>query len=310
LSGSGDHRAPWHAADFVPDFGATTLGDELGRLDSLIQMPELTVWTEDGPDQLHVSARWLRTTDVVFSLIVEEVVGMRAIAPNADLRWHHVGYWAESLPADIAALEAVGFRKEVWGQDEAGEPLMFAYMVAANGLRVELVQGGDASLTDWASADRKAAVAADLEAGVAPARAEGRPFAHVAGVVEDPEEVALSLERGLGVDWGEPREVVALVVDGDGEERTVSYREIESLGAPRVRLASGPLTDSLGSDERGWDHVAFWSARPEEEAAQLERHGYVRRASADRAAGATESFVLLSAPEGTRVKLVAAPHAV
>jgi hypothetical protein len=294
---------PYHVAVFVPDFGATTLGVALAGWSPPAQMPESTVWSEAGPEQLNVSVRRLRTSaDVLFSVSIEEVVGMGAIRPNAGLRWHHVGYWSESLAEDVAALEAVGFRKEVWGPDDDGQPLFFAYMVAPNGLRVELTDGRNSSLwTDRFWAVREAAVAADLEAGVEPARAEGRPVAHVAAVVEDPEAAALSLERALGLAWDEPRESTVQLVGADGEERTVTYREVESLGAPQVRLASGPLTDSLGSPERGWDHVAFRSARLVEEAAELERRGYVRRASAD---AGPESFVLLSAPEGTRVKLV------
>jgi hypothetical protein len=303
MTGSGENRVPYHVAVFIPGFDETTL-DTLSSWDPLLELPVFPVRSEDGPEPLNVSLRRLRTSaQVLFSVSVEAVVGMRALRPNADLRWHHIGYWTENLVEDVAGLEAVGFRKEVWGPDVEGAPLFFAYMVAPSGLRVELTDSsGNAEWTERVAAERQAAVAADLAAGVEPARAEGRSFAHISAVVEEPVQVARSLEQALGISWNEPRDVTAQLHNTDGSKQTVTYQEIVAHGTPQIRLATGPLRDTLGNNEHGWDHVAFHSQNPDTDATTLEQHGYTRRATTH----TPEPTILLSAPEGTRIKLTAA----
>lgn len=54
-------------------------------------------------------------------------------------RLHHFAYWTDDLVGDIERLAADGWRLELTKPDGAGHPTVFAYLVRADGFRVELI---------------------------------------------------------------------------------------------------------------------------------------------------------------------------
>lgn len=56
-------------------------------------------------------------------------------------RLHHVGVWTEDLAGEVARLEGLGMRREASGVGPGGELNLFAYLIGADGLRVEMVDG-------------------------------------------------------------------------------------------------------------------------------------------------------------------------
>lgn len=54
-------------------------------------------------------------------------------------RLHHFAYWTSDLAGDIERLAADGWRLELTSPDAAGHPTVFAYLVGADGFRIELI---------------------------------------------------------------------------------------------------------------------------------------------------------------------------
>jgi hypothetical protein len=54
-------------------------------------------------------------------------------------RLHHFAYWTDDLVGDIDRLAADGWRLELTKPDVTGSPTQFAYLVRADGFRVELI---------------------------------------------------------------------------------------------------------------------------------------------------------------------------
>jgi hypothetical protein len=54
-------------------------------------------------------------------------------------RLHHFAYWTDDVAADVARLEGEGWTLELTSPDGEGRPSRFAYLVRADGFRLELI---------------------------------------------------------------------------------------------------------------------------------------------------------------------------
>ena len=54
-------------------------------------------------------------------------------------RVHHFAYWTDDLEGDIARLAEQGWRLEMTRPDADGRPTQFAYLIRADGFRLELI---------------------------------------------------------------------------------------------------------------------------------------------------------------------------
>lgn len=54
-------------------------------------------------------------------------------------RLHHFAYWTDDLRGDIDRMAEHGWKLEMTIPDENGEPSVFAYLVRADGFRLELI---------------------------------------------------------------------------------------------------------------------------------------------------------------------------
>jgi len=291
-------RSPYHVAVFVDDFSDSSL-DVLSSWRMRSKSPTFTVHShKGGTEELCVEALFVRTDpELEFSVAVEHIDDFTFIRPNPGNGWHHVGYWSDDFVAEVARLESEGWSRDVWWEDEDGGVAFFAYMLSAQGLRVELTDLGTVQRILREQGDN---IAREM---IGDETAPFRAVDHVAAVVDDPEAEARALERALGVRWGDPVESEVVVFDGGGERAFVT-RSITSLSAPPLRFVQREWAGSrVPGDRDGWDHVAFRSSQLDEDVAALQQAGYERLA---RWPGSQdgEASVLLSAPEGTRVKLV------
>ena len=54
-------------------------------------------------------------------------------------RLHHFAYWTDTLGDDIERLTSDGWKLEMTFPDASGRPTVFAYLVGAEGFRIELI---------------------------------------------------------------------------------------------------------------------------------------------------------------------------
>jgi catechol 2,3-dioxygenase-like lactoylglutathione lyase family enzyme len=54
-------------------------------------------------------------------------------------RLHHFAYWTDDVAVDVARLESEGWTLELTLPDEDGQPSLFAYLIRADGFRLELI---------------------------------------------------------------------------------------------------------------------------------------------------------------------------
>jgi hypothetical protein len=52
---------------------------------------------------------------------------------------HHFAYWTDDLAGDVERLAGEGWRLELTRPDAEGRPTLFAYLVRADGFRLELI---------------------------------------------------------------------------------------------------------------------------------------------------------------------------
>jgi hypothetical protein len=52
---------------------------------------------------------------------------------------HHFAYWTDDLAADVRRLTQDGWKLELTKPDAADQPALFAYLVRADGVRIELI---------------------------------------------------------------------------------------------------------------------------------------------------------------------------
>jgi hypothetical protein len=298
-------RAPFHAAVFVADLAESSLG-ALSRWNPRFESPTLPLHSQRGHEPLRVEVLRVRTDPrSPFNVSVERAFDVQYIRPNQGNRWHHVGFWSRDLEADARRLEGHGYVRDAWSEDGEGRLETFVYLMSPQGLRVELTQDGHEQWTDWWHGVHAAAIAEDLAEGMSPDEVQGRPLHHIGAVLDDPETEAHALEVAMGIEWNEPFEAEAVVFEGD-RERTVATRMMTSTGTPPLTFVQrGGNGDRFPGEEDGWDHVAFVSTQLDEDVAGLEQLGYRRAACWNQGFSTASEAVLLTAPEGTRVMLVA-----
>jgi hypothetical protein len=302
---SADPLAPFHAALFVADLGESSLG-AVSRWNPRFESPTLPLHSHQGDEPLRIEARRVRTDPrLPFNVTVERGFDVEMIRPNRGNRWHHVGFWSRNLEEDARRLEEHGYVRDAWSQDDEGGLATFVYLLSPQGLRIELTQDAHEPWTEWWHREHAAGVAEDVAQGLAAAEVQGRVLHHIGAVLDDPETEAQALQRAIGVQWRQAVEAEAVVFDGD-IERKVGTRLMMSTGTPPfVFVHRSWHNDRFPGDDDGWDHVAFVSTHLDEDVAALEQHGYRRTVGWNRGLVGREQAVLLSAPEGTRVMLVA-----
>ncbi len=298
-------RAPFHAAVFVADLAESSLG-ALSRWNPRFESPTLPLHSHEGHEPLRVEVLRVRTDPrSPFNVSVERAFDVQFIRPNQGNRWHHVGFWSGDLESDAHRLEEHGYVRDAWSEDGDGRLETFVYLMSPQGLRVELTQDANEHWTDWWQGVHAAAIAEDLAQGMAPDEVQGRPLHHIGAVLEDPEAEAHALEEAMDIEWTQPFEAEATTVQGD-RERTVATRMMTSTGTPPLTFVHRAWGgDRFPGEEDGWDHVAFVSTQLDKDVAGLELLGYQRTASWKQGFSNAGEAVLLTAPEGTRVMLVA-----
>jgi hypothetical protein len=240
-----------------------------------------------------------------FNVTVERGFDVEFIRPNRGNRWHHVGFWSGRLEQDACRLEEHGYVRDAWSQDEEGRLKTFVYLLSPQGLRVELTQDAHEGWTEWWRREHAAGVAEDEANGLAAAEVQGRVLHHIGAVLDDPEKEAHAWHVAIGIQWGEPLEAEAIVFDRD-RERTVKTRAMTSTGTPPfVFVHRNWGRDRFPGDDDGWDHVALVSTHLDEDVATLEKRGYRPTIAWMDSFSGPGKAVLLTAPEGTRVMLVA-----
>ena len=127
---------------------------------------------------------------------------------------------------------------------------------------------------------------------------------HLGIVVEDYESTLAQLTKLFGYEWCEEIDVV-LPVWLPGGERDLDLRFAYSMDTPRLEIIRSipgtPWEPAAGS---GIHHMGYWSDDVAGDSSLLERHGYVKEASAMGPDG-TPVFVYHRNPAGPRIELVA-----
>ena len=129
----------FHVGIVVPDLDAARarftelLGTEWGP----IMEAEIEVRDGDGND-LVVPNRICYSTHAPHLELIQEVPGTPWVC-NEHSNLHHVGYWADALPADSGGFSATQCPLEICGRDGAQVPVNFAYHRDPLGVRIELV---------------------------------------------------------------------------------------------------------------------------------------------------------------------------
>ena len=94
----------------------------------------LSIATDDGDRE--VPFTFVYSIEAPYLEVIQEVPGTIWSASSSGAA-HHLGYWADDLPAAAEALEAAGYRLEA---RPAGDAMsMFAYFVDPFGVRVEII---------------------------------------------------------------------------------------------------------------------------------------------------------------------------
>jgi hypothetical protein len=296
---------PFHAAVFVADLGESSLG-AVSHWNPRFESPTLPLHAQQGHEPLRIEARRVRTDPgLPFNVTVERGFDVELIRPNRGNRWHHVGFWSQDLEDDAGRLEQHGYVRDAWSQDDEGRLVTFVYLLSPQGLRVELTQDAHEAWTEWWHREHAAGVAEDVANGLPAADVQGPLLHHIGAVLDDPEKEAHALQRAIGLQWQRPVEAEATVIDGD-VERNVTTRVITSASTPPfVFVWRSRRDDRFPGSEDGWDHVAFGSSHLDEDVAALEKQGYRRTVCWMRGFLGRKRAVLLTAPEGTRIMLVA-----
>jgi hypothetical protein len=255
---------------------------------------------------LRIEARRVRTDPrLPFNVTVERGFDVEFIRPNRGNRWHHVGFWSRDLEQDACRLEEHGYVRDAWSEDDEGRLKTFVYLLSPQGLRMELTQDAHEGWTEWWHREHAAGVAEDEASGLTAAEVQGRALHHIGAILDDPEKEAHAWRVAMGIEWGEPLEREAIVFDGDVERR-VRTRVMTSTGMPPfVFVHRSWGGDRLPGDDDGWDHVAFVSTHLDEDVAALEDRGYRCTVAWMDGFSGPGRAVVLTAPEGTGVMLVA-----
>lgn len=129
------------------------LGDALGMSWTPPSGGEYTMYAVDGSPQLRPISCMSREDGIRVDLI-EGRAG--TIWATSGPRLHHFAYWTDDLRGDTERLVREGWRLEMTRVDDQGspssDPRQFAYLVRADGMRIELVD--DAGRDEYAARTR------------------------------------------------------------------------------------------------------------------------------------------------------------
>jgi len=96
---------------------------------------------DGGPDRV-VALRFAYSVEDPHLEVIEEAPGSVWVC-NAGSNLHHIGFWAENLPAESRRLEASRCPVEIAGfTDSAERPALYTYHADPLGVRIELVDAG------------------------------------------------------------------------------------------------------------------------------------------------------------------------
>ncbi|MCX4091507.1 VOC family protein [Nocardia sp. alder85J] len=142
--------------DAIPFHIGITTGDLDGSMRALTAALGVS-WTPPttGPGVLHTvdGVAQPRPTSCVSR---GGPIHLDLIAGAADTIWatdrprlHHFAYWTDDLAGDVERLCATGWRLEMTRPGPGGAPTVFAYLVRADGFRLELID--EAGRADYAA---------------------------------------------------------------------------------------------------------------------------------------------------------------
>lgn len=132
----------YHFGVVVQDIEASMqdLGARLQLTWAPLQRREQLVRTGDGePVAEHIAFTYSVQGTPHLELIESEEQRMWVPCPSGQL--HHLGVFAEDVPAESARLAEQGARLE-FGGGHSGTPAGFAYHLLPGGLRLEIVEAG------------------------------------------------------------------------------------------------------------------------------------------------------------------------
>lgn len=163
--------AGWSGLPFHLGMTSADLGTAMDDLSSLlgarwtpvIEDPMPGLVTPAGP--VEWGARRVHSLDGPIRIELFEGFAGSTWATGERLFLHHVAFWSDDVPADVAHLAGLGWRVEVSYVDSAGQPAEFVYLVHPEEPRIELVDS------------RRRGFYASLLAGDAGGLADGQPAA-------------------------------------------------------------------------------------------------------------------------------------
>jgi hypothetical protein len=241
----------------------------------------------------------------LFGVSIEDVAPGAPIQPLPGKAWHHVAVWCDDLATAAAKLEQNGYRKEVVGRGPNGELTIFAYMVSDRGPRLELA---DVAIKPEATARFAANLAAegDKPAGELFAPLSPCEIAVVVGSARRLDALRACWREALAAQWGEvtDKAITVKTPDGDCELRTLSVSTSTDPCVTIIAPQSGAMSLLQPAGGGGWHHLTFKSGDLANDAAWLERWGFVMEFWGNGEKDHPQDFAMLASPEGTRVKLV------
>ncbi len=135
------HRVPYHVGIATRDLDAARA--HLGELFGVEWSPTRTVEGELTTVGAYAGpTRRLHSLGGPMRMEVIEGTAESVWATDRIAELHHYAYWSADVAADVAVLEALGWRIEMATVDDEGRPSVFAYLVKPGHIRVELLDNG------------------------------------------------------------------------------------------------------------------------------------------------------------------------
>ncbi|MFJ1969473.1 VOC family protein [Streptomyces sp. NPDC087903] len=128
----------YHTGIVVPDLEASksTMTAIAGYRWTETMSAELPVRLAEGEQVLRL--RFAYSLDAPHIELVQEIPGTPwTAAPH--VATHHLGYFCDDLPATAERLQEAGFALEACAVVDGAAPSIFAYLLDATGVRIEIV---------------------------------------------------------------------------------------------------------------------------------------------------------------------------